>query len=212
MLLRQLLGERCKPSQHRLRYMPRPLLWERYVAAFAFLHTVLVFSSASACAEFEMCGGEASLQLMHNPHPPAWAAAGCVQDGAARALTGYYYTSTAMTPAICQSTCAQNGFSIAGIEYGTECYCEHLLVVTLRPSLTSFRSCRWQLLLERTRRGHSCVAVLRALPWRHHFHVWWFVGAQCLQVTVIGQRSWLSAQNKSEFDNLRSVNDPVNQL
>ena len=54
-----------------------------------------------------------------------WSAAGCVQDGPARALTGYSFTSSSMTTAMCQSTCALKGFTMAGIEYGQECYCEY---------------------------------------------------------------------------------------
>ena len=29
-----------------------------------------------------------------------------------------------MTLALCQNTCADKGFSVAGLEYGSECYCE----------------------------------------------------------------------------------------
>lgn len=54
----------------------------------------------------------------------SWAAAGCSQDGGARALTGYSFASDSMTPTLCQNTCASKGFTMAGVEYGSECYCE----------------------------------------------------------------------------------------
>ena len=54
----------------------------------------------------------------------SWNSAGCVQDGPARALTGYTFTSNSMTVESCTSTCAQKGFTMAGIEYGEECYCK----------------------------------------------------------------------------------------
>ncbi|GJE85355.1 DUF1996 and WSC domain-containing protein [Phanerochaete sordida] len=71
----------------------------------------------------------------------AWASAGCVQDGAARALTGYSFTSASMTTALCQSTCASKGFSLAGIEYGQECYCGNSLVNGLGQQLNAGPAC-----------------------------------------------------------------------
>lgn len=62
--------------------------------------------------------------------PPAgtnsgnWTAAGCVSDAAARALTGYMFSSPDMTVDKCTSACSSKGFSMAGIEYGDECYCK----------------------------------------------------------------------------------------
>lgn len=75
------------------------------------------------------------------PAAGTWTSAGCVQDGAARALTGYSFTSKSMTTALCQSTCAQKGFSMAGIEYGQECYCGNSLVNGLGQQLDAGRAC-----------------------------------------------------------------------
>ncbi|TFK85981.1 WSC-domain-containing protein [Polyporus arcularius HHB13444] len=55
--------------------------------------------------------------------PAGWIGAGCVSDNAARALTGYSFANDQMTVASCVSTCASKGYSMAGIEYGRECYC-----------------------------------------------------------------------------------------
>ncbi|TBU27996.1 WSC-domain-containing protein [Dichomitus squalens] len=55
--------------------------------------------------------------------PLGWAGIGCVSDSSARALTGFSVANDQMTVASCLSTCASKGFSIAGVEYGRECYC-----------------------------------------------------------------------------------------
>jgi hypothetical protein len=71
--------------------------------------------------------------------PSGWSAVGCVVDSSTRALTGYSFTSSTMTPGLCASTCASQGYSFAGtevgawthdlqvltrsVQYGDECYC-----------------------------------------------------------------------------------------
>ncbi|KAL1948678.1 hypothetical protein VTO73DRAFT_10484 [Trametes versicolor] len=55
--------------------------------------------------------------------PTGWTSAGCVSDSGARALTGYSFASDSMSLTTCVSTCASKGFSMAGVEYGRECYC-----------------------------------------------------------------------------------------
>ena len=79
----------------------------------------------------EICGGPNRLTLMFTPISPpteslptGWTALGCVSDNSTRALTGYGFTSDNMTIDSCLSTCASRGLSLAGIEYGSECYCE----------------------------------------------------------------------------------------
>jgi hypothetical protein len=47
---------------------------------------------------------------------PTWTYIGCVQDGAARVLTGASYSSTSMTISACQSYCANAGYALAGLE------------------------------------------------------------------------------------------------
>ena len=47
-----------------------------------------------------------------------------LSDDSTRALTVYGYTSDNMIIDSCLSTCASRGLSLAGIEYGSECYCE----------------------------------------------------------------------------------------
>lgn len=60
-----------------------------------------------------------------------------MQDGGARALTGYSFTSSSMTQELCQSTCGAKGFSIAGVEYGQECYCGNSFVNNLGQNIAN---------------------------------------------------------------------------
>jgi hypothetical protein len=51
-----------------------------------------------------------------------------------RALVGYSYTSSSLTPSACATTCSSKGYSIAGVEYGQECYCSNSIVTSSSPS------------------------------------------------------------------------------
>ncbi|EIW68225.1 hypothetical protein TREMEDRAFT_44661 [Tremella mesenterica DSM 1558] len=53
----------------------------------------------------------------------AWNYVGCREDSTPRALAGYSYTDSKMTVESCVSTCNSKGYSLAGTEAGTECYC-----------------------------------------------------------------------------------------
>ncbi len=81
----------------------------------------------------EICGGPNRLSLMFTSNHPSlptqslpagWTALGCLSDNSTRALTGYGFSSNQMTVDSCLSTCASQGLPLAGIEYGSECYCE----------------------------------------------------------------------------------------
>ena len=58
--------------------------------------------------------------------PLGWSFAGCMSDNPARALTGYSTAADNMTHDSCIATCSSQNFSIAGIEFGRECYCRSL--------------------------------------------------------------------------------------
>ncbi|KAF8311359.1 WSC-domain-containing protein, partial [Clavulina sp. PMI_390] len=53
----------------------------------------------------------------------SWTDLGCYQDSDARILTGYSNTASTLTPTSCQNTCVGMGYSYAGVEFSTECYC-----------------------------------------------------------------------------------------
>ncbi|WWC67290.1 uncharacterized protein I206_101198 [Kwoniella pini CBS 10737] len=98
-------------------------------------NTTLLDSSKCAykCANNtnENCGGSSTLELFQNPAlypvsklPTGWSSNGCVTEGSSsRALTGYSFATSSMTQELCMSTCQAKGFSLAGIEYASECYC-----------------------------------------------------------------------------------------
>ena len=59
--------------------------------------------------------------------PSAWTSLGCYTDtDGKRALTNFYNApSSGMTVEYCISNCANAGYTIAGVEFGGECYCDH---------------------------------------------------------------------------------------
>ncbi|KAK0636226.1 WSC domain-containing protein [Bombardia bombarda] len=53
-----------------------------------------------------------------------WSLLGCANDTTAlRALNGSTTTSTSLTIESCQSFCTSKNYPLAGVEYGTQCYC-----------------------------------------------------------------------------------------
>ncbi|KAF7322464.1 Glycoside hydrolase [Mycena chlorophos] len=55
---------------------------------------------------------------------PTWALSNpCVVDTSSRILQGYSTGGSSNTPSSCESICAGQGFTIAAVEYGQECYC-----------------------------------------------------------------------------------------
>ncbi|KAJ6597228.1 glycoside hydrolase superfamily [Mycena vulgaris] len=52
----------------------------------------------------------------------------CVVDTSARILQGSHVSSSSNTPASCQVTCAGQGFGIAGVQNGNECWCGSAII------------------------------------------------------------------------------------
>lgn len=83
----------------------------------------------------ENCGGSMTMNLYRNPSntvgsvpasiPAGWKSLGCMADNVngKRTLSGYTFASSDMTLQKCVSTCQSKGFSYAGSEYETECFC-----------------------------------------------------------------------------------------
>lgn len=61
--------------------------------------------------------------------PAGWKAAStpCIQEVDGRALSAYSVVQDNMTIGTCLNICAEKGYSLAGIEYGQECYCDNAL-------------------------------------------------------------------------------------
>ncbi|KAE9396148.1 WSC-domain-containing protein [Gymnopus androsaceus JB14] len=83
-------------------------------------------------ASSTMCGGIWMLSVYTVSTTPAARDAssliGCIAEGTTgsrRALADASYSDPAMTPAMCQSKCS--GYTYAGVEYSTECYCGNSL-------------------------------------------------------------------------------------
>ncbi|KAK7062115.1 WSC domain-containing protein [Favolaschia claudopus] len=60
--------------------------------------------------------------------PPGWTLKGCYTDNvSSRTLAGSSFSSANMTVEYCTSFCRSGGFSLAGVEFGAECYCDYAL-------------------------------------------------------------------------------------
>ena len=85
----------------------------------------------------EPCGGGFAFTLYNNSAAPqvraaanGFASQGCYTDSANRVLTHAVHTpetAAQMTVELCTAACAQQGYSVAGVEYGGECWCDSKL-------------------------------------------------------------------------------------
>ena len=58
------------------------------------------------------------------PLPTAWATMGCYTDNVGTRALSHELNIPSLTVEKCISGCASNGYTIAGVEYGDECYCD----------------------------------------------------------------------------------------
>lgn len=72
----------------------------------------------------QICGGSNRLSLYTYT---GWSAVGCYTDTVTRRTLGTRpaLSYNTMTIEICQNACAKAGFTLAGLEYGGECYCDN---------------------------------------------------------------------------------------
>jgi glucan endo-1,3-alpha-glucosidase len=59
-----------------------------------------------------------------------WTSAGCYVDGANRMLRGSSTSIPGMTVEMCTGLCFKKKFTMAAVEFGTECYCGSQLFTT----------------------------------------------------------------------------------
>ncbi|KAF8341317.1 uncharacterized protein EI90DRAFT_1719489 [Cantharellus anzutake] len=65
------------------------------------------------------------------PLPPGWSSLGCYTDDTNnRALKGYSTSVSYNTPGWCINTCASQGYTYGGVEFGQECYCSNSITTT----------------------------------------------------------------------------------
>ncbi|TYJ52616.1 hypothetical protein B9479_006787 [Cryptococcus floricola] len=109
-----------------------------YLANGASLDLTATCNTACAGDDMSICGGGNALSLYVNPslaldltvvlgyHTP-YNLQGCVQEVTGRLLANSSYTSSNMTVDACVGFCSDQGLSLAGVEYGEECYCSSAL-------------------------------------------------------------------------------------
>ena len=92
-----------------------------------------------------LCGGSDALQLYTNPSlDPStrgvngFSYGGCIQEVVGRALNMTRLDDDAMTVEKCTDFCMRSGYTMAGLEYGNECYCGNSLVGGASNSLRSY--------------------------------------------------------------------------
>ncbi|OQO10992.1 hypothetical protein B0A48_05247 [Cryoendolithus antarcticus] len=72
-------------------------------------------------------GGDTS-KPSTNPGPPGWSFLSCYTDSsAARTLGTGMSLNGATTVASCTAACGRAGYAMAGLEYGSECYCDAMI-------------------------------------------------------------------------------------
>jgi hypothetical protein len=80
----------------------------------------------------QTCGGSWRLSVYNNtayvppvvkPSIQGYTYRGCFADGAIRVLNNYVSSGPSMTQDTCVATCKSRGLSVAGLEYGKECWC-----------------------------------------------------------------------------------------
>lgn len=84
-------------------------------------------------ASDEACGAGFRLNVFYNnllntaqvnPGPPGTSRVGCFTDDVyARALSTFQASEDGMTVARCTSSCKATGYTLAGVEFGRECFC-----------------------------------------------------------------------------------------
>jgi len=109
------------------------------IAASGALSTATDCNMPCAGNATELCGGASRLNIFKsttakpvasgpvtNPGPPGWPFLGCYTDStAARTLTvnGLVAGAAPLSIALCTQACQKQGYTMAGAEYGGECYC-----------------------------------------------------------------------------------------
>ena len=91
------------------------------------MHSEYLFAALSLFA-VTTATSTAKRQLASNL-PTGWTYQGCYSDAVSdRVLSGASYTNaSSMTQESCITYCSSAGYSVAGVEYSDECYCDHEL-------------------------------------------------------------------------------------
>lgn len=83
-------------------------------------------ATSAAASAGPISTGSSSSSTSNTTLPSGWTAAGCYSDSlSSRALTGetFAWWGEKITTSNCAAHCAEKGFSLAGTEYGGQCFC-----------------------------------------------------------------------------------------
>ncbi|KAF8307706.1 WSC-domain-containing protein [Clavulina sp. PMI_390] len=68
--------------------------------------------------------------------PSGWTQTGCYTDAQSpRALASYSSSSSSNTVTSCLNACQNLGYTMGGVEYGSQCYCANSLTTSTNPSV-----------------------------------------------------------------------------
>ncbi|KAI0628687.1 WSC-domain-containing protein [Trametes polyzona] len=90
------------------------------------------------------CAGKTTPALVpaQSPLPAGWTDVGCIAEGTnGRALPALTLHAPNMTKAVCAEFCDSHGFSLAGAEFGDECYCDDALKNGASGALLPWEQC-----------------------------------------------------------------------
>jgi iron transport multicopper oxidase len=96
-----------------------------------------------------MCGSSYRVQVygavpsFHPTLPSGWSTAyACAVDGDARIFAAAaLYKPDLNTPAVCVALCASKGYTLAGVEYADECWCDNSYSNNVAPTMAPLREC-----------------------------------------------------------------------
>lgn len=59
--------------------------------------------------------------------PTGFSSLGCYQDAGGRSLSVQAFSNSSNTPTFCAAQCRKLGYRYAGVEYGSECWCDNFI-------------------------------------------------------------------------------------
>ncbi|WVQ99770.1 hypothetical protein IAU59_006912 [Kwoniella sp. CBS 9459] len=88
-----------------------------------------IASSAASFSSASSTSTESAAPIPSGPiFPSGWSSSNvCIAEVGGRALTGSHTAGSDMTQEKCASFCAAGGYTLAGLEYSSECWCGNLL-------------------------------------------------------------------------------------
>jgi hypothetical protein len=116
----------------------------------------------------QICGGQSRINLYELAVPftqgaSTWVYQDCYTDSIDdRTLALFMFQSYSMTQELCQTTCLQRGYTLAGVEFYTECHCANVI----NPDATTATNCNLacQGNTDETCGGADAIGIFAYLP------------------------------------------------